>query len=359
MEHDRGDQPGGRRRRLHGRELRLAMLRGELAPERLRRRQPEPLRGPVLQRRRYRSVPRLLALGQGHERGALPGGNVLGVGHGVQPAREHLARRVRRSAVLRRLRARLHLGDAALRWRAAEPLRNQVVPHRGVDAGGPPVRPRRRSLLRGRLGRKDQADRLHGGQSAAPPCAPRHADDRRRAAVRAVRRARVHRPRQRSAHLRLGPGRRRPVRRLRQRRPGMDLQPAGHLPGGPPGHRLTRRERHRQRRDHRGQHTAGGHDHDAHPGTDMEGRRPDQLQRRRHRPPGRHPRPRPPGLVAAAEPLPVGLPQPRARELPGREQRQLRDPGPRISVPPRAPAHGHGRRRADRHTQRPVGSAHR
>ena len=109
-------------------------------------------------------------LGEGApRRRPVPRGQLVGLRHGLQPAGQPAPRGVRRRAVLRRLRPRMHLGHGA---RPAEPARAR----RGsggsaagaADAGGHPVRPRRRPLLRRRLGRHDQADPLHGRATRRP-----------------------------------------------------------------------------------------------------------------------------------------------------------------------------------------------
>ena len=84
------------------------------------------------------------------------------------PDGRHLPGRVRRRAVLRRLLARLHLGDGARRRRRSRTRRKiRDLPHRRRGPGRPRDRARRRPLLRRPRRRDDPAHPLHAGQPAA------------------------------------------------------------------------------------------------------------------------------------------------------------------------------------------------
>ena len=122
----------------------------------------------------------------------MPDRHLVGLRDGLPAARQPAAGRVRRRALLRGLRAEPASGS----WSAAArslPNPALVKTFRGGrrDAGGHPVRPRRRPLLRRRLGRHDQADPLHGGQPGAArgrvghPHGGQHAARRDRSARRA------------------------------------------------------------------------------------------------------------------------------------------------------------------------------
>ena len=105
-------------------QLRLALLRGRRPPERLRLGQPLDLREPLRRRpgggHRRRCSPgttaRQVVPGE-----ACPTGSSSAAGHRVRAGDGTLPERVPRSALLRRLLARLHLGDAARRQRRARP----------------------------------------------------------------------------------------------------------------------------------------------------------------------------------------------------------------------------------------------
>ena len=154
---------------------------GIVAPGRLRRGQPQPLREP-LRGRCGVTAPclHLRPLGEGRRprTRARPADSSVS-GHGLQPVRQPAARRVRRRALLRRLRARLHLGHGARPARRC-PARRTIRWFRSgaATAGGHPVRPRRRPLLRRRLGQHDQADPLHRGQPGAARGGAGHAHER-------------------------------------------------------------------------------------------------------------------------------------------------------------------------------------
>ena len=157
-----GDRPRRRSRRRR-RELRLAVLRGRRRQpaRRVRRREPEHLREPLRRRpaRGRRPVLRLqprrkVVAGRG-----LPDRQLVDRRAGVLPERRAATRRLRRRAVLRRLLAGLHLGDAR---RARRPARTRRRDSPFVAAGGepgrPPDRPGRRPLLRRLRRRHDPAD---------------------------------------------------------------------------------------------------------------------------------------------------------------------------------------------------------
>ena len=129
------------------------------------------------------------------QRGDLPGGHLVDLGDGLQSGGQRLAGRVRRRALLRRLRPRMHLGDAQGREWPARGCRAQVVPHRRQRARGSPVRAGRRAVLRRHREWADPADCPHGRKPGAARGGPGHADQRQRAARGAVQRRRLLRPR--------------------------------------------------------------------------------------------------------------------------------------------------------------------
>ena len=210
LEHYRGDQPRHRPDRRHRRQLRLALLRG-------------PIRQGGYDAANLTICETLYGSGVGAARrssptstpprwfrGDLPHRHVVGVRHGVHAAGQHAAGRVRRRAVLRRLRAQVHLGHGARPRQPAEPVQRSGASAAGAAMpGGHPVRSRQRPLLRRRLGRHDQAHPLHRGQPGPARRWPaRIAHERRRAADGQLRRARLERPGpRRLALVRLGPGR--------------------------------------------------------------------------------------------------------------------------------------------------------
>ena len=128
-------------------ELRLALLRGNRAPGQLRLRRPEPLREPVpaaavtSPHYTYNHSDKVVA-----ERD-VPRRELLDLRAGLQPARQHPARRLRRRALLRRLLAQLHLGHAARRRARCPASASRDLPRRRGGPGRPRVRARQRPLL--------------------------------------------------------------------------------------------------------------------------------------------------------------------------------------------------------------------
>ena len=144
-----------------------------------------------------------------------PTGSSSAAGIAFAPTDGTVPERVPRSAVLRRLLARLHLGDAAGSQRRSGPGTHPHLRRSGRQPRVPADRARRRPVLRRLRRRHDPPGQLHRRQPAADRRRHRHPDDRHRSADRSVRRHWLERPgRGRHAHLRLGPRRRRPVRRL-------------------------------------------------------------------------------------------------------------------------------------------------
>ena len=111
-------------------------------------------------------VLRVPALRPGRPRRELPGGNLLDLGDRLQLRfHEQLPHRVRGRALLRRLFARLHLGDAH-RWRRAAVTRAAGdLRGRGSESRQSRVRARRRALLR-RLRRRRRFNGSSGSRSA-------------------------------------------------------------------------------------------------------------------------------------------------------------------------------------------------
>ena len=148
-----------------------------------------------------------------------PTGSSSAAGIAFAPTDGTVPERVPRSAVLRRLLARLHLGDAARRERRPRPGH--------ASAPSPRAPPTRCTSRSGPAATSSIADfdggtirRVSFTPANQPPTAVATAtpDHRPRPADRPVRRLRLERPgRGRQPHLRLGPRRRRPVRRLDRR----------------------------------------------------------------------------------------------------------------------------------------------
>ena len=153
-----GGQPPRPGRRPDRRQLRLALLRGQRAAERLRRGEPQHLREPLQRGPDSPSAASLHLqprLGRGQRR-ELPDRRLVDL-------RPHLLRRgqlpgeLPRRALLRRLLARLHLGDAP-RWkRPAGCEQSPDVRRCGGEPGRSPNGPERRRLLRRFRRRNDQA----------------------------------------------------------------------------------------------------------------------------------------------------------------------------------------------------------
>ena len=251
-----GDQPHRRPDRRDGRELRLALLRGRRPPVRLRRRQPQHLREPVraagavtdpyfAYHHSNRSSP---------ARPARPAARRSRGWRSSSPARQHLPGRVRRRALLRRLLARLHLGDAQGRRRQpGDPGRS------APSSPAPPTRSTCRSAPDGDLFYVDfdggTIRRISYTAANQPPTAVATATPTtgHAPADRHLRRLRLQRPRRRRPDLRLGPRRRRRLRRLDRRHGRPTPTPPGTYTarcGSPtPG-----RVRHRLGDDHGRQH---------------------------------------------------------------------------------------------------------
>ena len=113
LEHLGGDQPGREYRRCHRRELRLAVLRGQWAPKRLRRGKPAHLRDAVPgERRRDRSDVHLQPFRQRGVGRRLPDRWLVDGGHRVlSRIRWNVSGGIPRRALLRRLHPELHLVD--------------------------------------------------------------------------------------------------------------------------------------------------------------------------------------------------------------------------------------------------------
>ena len=153
------------------RQLRLAVLRGPTRPaERLRRGQPEHLREPLRTGHGGRAgAPVRLE----PQRAGRAGRNLSHAAARPPPAspsgrrRQQLPERVPWRALLRRLLARLHLGDAPRRERRPRPGQNSHLRRGRRKPGAPPDRARRRPLL-SRLRRRHHPPRhLHLGKPAA------------------------------------------------------------------------------------------------------------------------------------------------------------------------------------------------
>ena len=118
-----GRRSTGSMHRRRRRELRLAVLRGRRAPVRLRRRQPEHLREPVRRRPGAVTAPYYTYNHSARWCRARPARPAARRLRASRSTRRATTRELRRRAVLRRLLARLHLGDAGRHGRVAEPGR--------------------------------------------------------------------------------------------------------------------------------------------------------------------------------------------------------------------------------------------
>ena len=156
--------------RRRGRELRLAVLRGQPAPG-------AATTAPNLTicenlyaaaGRGHRAVLHLPPQRPGRARRDLSDRQLVDLRARVLPAAAVLSGRVRRCAVLRRLLARLHLGDVQGRQRPPDPADPAFV-RCARPPGRPPDRPRRRPVLRRLRRRHDPAD--HVLQRQPPPVA--------------------------------------------------------------------------------------------------------------------------------------------------------------------------------------------
>ena len=118
----------------HRRELRLALLRGQRPPGRLRRREPQPVREPLRGRRvRPTAVLTYAHSAKVHPEDTCPTGGLVGIRNGLQPVREHPARR----SSTARCSSPTTPAAASGRWSAA---RDQVpIPRR---SGGSAPAPR-------------------------------------------------------------------------------------------------------------------------------------------------------------------------------------------------------------------------
>ena len=262
LEHHRGDQPDPQRLRRHGRQLGLALLRGQ-------RRQAgyDAANLNICENLYASNIVRTATYTYAHSakvdpEDTCPTGELGELRDDLQPAREPVARGVRRRAVLRRLRARMHLGHGARLRRNAQPLRRQMVPRRGVRSRGRPVRPRRGPLLRRHPGRQGSS------ASTTPPATrPRRRwpPPPRRAATCRCRwcstpAARATRTATRSPTPGT-PTATAPYDDSDTAVTGVDLRHRRHLPRRPQGHRPERRVRHRRRGRHGRQHAAHRHHH--------------------------------------------------------------------------------------------------
>ena len=203
-------------------QLRLAVLRGRRPAERLRRGQPEHLREPLRPGHGGRAgAPlRLEPQRAGRARRNLSDRQLVRRRHRLRAdERQQLPERVPWRAVLRRLLARLHLGDAPRRERRPRPGQNSHLRRGRRKPGAPPDRARRRPLL-SRLRRRHHPPRhLHLGKPAAERGDHGEPDHRSRSADRQLRRHRLDRPGRSAAELHVGSQRRRNVRRCDRRRP--------------------------------------------------------------------------------------------------------------------------------------------
>ena len=337
-----------------GRELRLAVLRGRRPPVRLRRREPRPLREP-LRRRRRGGRRRRTSRYRPQRPGRRPatscptgGSSIAGLSFAFYD-RRLVPGRVRRRAVLRRLLARLHLGDAARRRRPAGPAE--------ASRRSSPARPNPVDLEIGPGGDLFYVDfdggtirRIRYFGQNQPPIAVASASPTSGAAPLTVAfdGTALERPRRRRAHLRLGPRRRRRLRRLshgdRQLHLHRRRAPISPRCGSPTprsatataiGHRSspgntppTAVDRHRRPAGRRGRSAT---------------RSPSRGHADRRA--GRHPR----GVGARVVADPAALPDARATSTRSRPSRasptELRRARPRVPVAPGAAPHSNGLRR--------------
>ena len=198
------------------------------------------------------------------------------------PPRQPATRRVRRRAVLRRLRPQLHLGHGARpdgscptrpRSGRSEPARRCPWTSSSAPAATCST-PTSRAARSSGSTTPTATRRRRRWPRASPTTARRRSPSRSTARARAI-------PTRRLALLRLGPGRRR-------RSSTMPTAASRATPTRSPGTytvglRVTdpRRHGHRLRRHHGRQHAAHGHDRVPHRRAHVEGRRPDRLHRQR------------------------------------------------------------------------------
>ena len=297
------------------------MLRRRRPAGRLRRGQPEHLREPL--RRgpggRAGAPLRLEPQRAGRARRNLSVRQLVRRRHRVRAhKRQQLPERVPWRALLRRLLARLHLGDASRRERrprpgtirtfaagAANPVYLQIGPGGDLfypDFDGGTIR------------------RVTYTSTNQPPIAAITASPTTGPAPLTVSfdGTGSSDPEGRDAELHVGSQRRRNVRRCDRRHRHAHLQHRGHLYRDTAGHRQPGRDRHGLSHHHRGQHTPD-RDHRRPSGRhNLEGRRRHRLLRTRHRPTGRHAARLRPHLETDAAALPVQLPHPRrTRPTPG------------------------------------------
>ena len=203
LEHMGGDPtvPAADRHGRRGGQLRLALLRGLEhrlgAAERLRRGQPEHLREPLRTgpRGRAGAPVRLEPQRAGRAGRNLSHRQLVRRRHRLRADdRQQLPERVPWRALLRRLLARLHLGDAPRRERRPGHGQHSHLRRGRRKPGAPPDRARRRPLL-SRLRRRHHPPRhLHLGKPAADRGDHGEPDHRSRSADRQLRRHRLVRP---------------------------------------------------------------------------------------------------------------------------------------------------------------------
>ena len=126
-----GDRSAPLRRRTARRQLRLAVLRGPRPPAGLRRGQPVAVREPLRAAQRGHARRYFAYSHSGEVVPKTPARPAAARRRGWRSSstRAALPARLRRRAVLRRLLARLHLGDEALGGDAAEPVEHQPFLH--------------------------------------------------------------------------------------------------------------------------------------------------------------------------------------------------------------------------------------
>ncbi len=255
------------------------------------------------------------------------------------PARQPAARRVRRRALLRGLRARPASGSwsaaaatlpnpslvKTFRAGAATPVDIQFGP--GGDLFYADVWDGQIKRIRYTAG--NQAPRAVA--SATP-----HERATRRSPV-TFDAPRLERPRRRRAHLRMGPGRRRGLRRLEQRQPDVRPTRAAASTRWASRHRQPRRDGHRLRGHHRREHAARRHDQ--HPSPAASRGTSATRSTSRAAPPTRR-------SSASARTSSAGrscsttAPRPATRtscqSFPGNDWGDFDAPGPRVPVLPRA-----------------------